>query len=84
LLCTLSACARTTASGVPTSPLDRLSRPEVKPVASSFCSLADPFHWSARDTDASIAQAKAHNAKGVALCGWGRPPAATSDPEPPH
>jgi hypothetical protein len=39
--------------------------------AQGFCDLAKPFYWSSKDTDASIEQAKAHNAIGKAKCGWG-------------
>ncbi len=35
-----------------------------------FCASAAPITWSRADTDATIRQAKAHNAVGVALCGW--------------
>ena len=42
---------------------------QIKPMA--FCSLAEPIYWSGKDTDATIKQAKAHNAVGKAVCGWG-------------
>ena len=35
-----------------------------------FCESARPIAWSSKDTDETIKQAKAHNAVGVALCGW--------------
>jgi hypothetical protein len=37
----------------------------------SFCAVAKPILWSARDTDETIVQAKEHNAVGIKLCGWG-------------
>jgi hypothetical protein len=36
----------------------------------SFCAVAKPILWSARDTDETIRQAKEHNAVGATLCGW--------------
>ena len=35
----------------------------------SFCIIAKPIPWSARDTDDAILPAKEHNAAGKALCG---------------
>lgn len=37
----------------------------------SFCLIAKPIYWSAKDTDETIKQAKEHNSVGVKLCGWG-------------
>lgn len=56
---TLTGCATTTGSGEPTT--SRLT----------FCAGARPFLWSAKDTEKSIVQAKAHNRVGVDNCGWG-------------
>ena len=36
----------------------------------SFCAVAKPILWSARDTDETIAEVKEHNAVGAVLCGW--------------
>ena len=36
----------------------------------SFCAIAKPIVWSARDTDATIEQVKEHNAVGATLCKW--------------
>lgn len=58
-LIALTGCATTTASVGPTTS------------SLAFCDGARPFFWSGRDTIASIKQAKAHNAVGVAACGWG-------------
>jgi hypothetical protein len=55
----LQACAAMTDSGVPIEG------------HASFCDVAKPILWSVRDTDATIAQVKEHDAVGVALCGWG-------------
>ena len=51
----LQACATTTDSSDTTD---------------SYCAIAHPFLWSAKDTDETIRQAKEWNARGVALCGW--------------
>lgn len=52
LPCILTACVTTTASVAPTS----------------FCQVAKPIYWSAKDTDETIGQAKSHNAAWKALC----------------
>lgn len=57
-LLSLSGCATTTGSSGPTSP----------PVVDSFCALAKPIYWSAKDTDETIAQAKEHNAVWKSRC----------------
>lgn len=36
----------------------------------ALCEAFQPLAWSARDTDETIQQAKAHNAVGVRVCGW--------------
>lgn len=36
----------------------------------ALCDQFKPIQWDVPDTDSTIAQAKAHNAVGVALCGW--------------
>jgi hypothetical protein len=59
LLPGLSACETMMASGE-TSTLG----------AASFCELAQPIHWSKRDTDETIIEVKAHNAIGVKFCAW--------------
>ena len=53
---TLSGCATTTGSNGATS---------------VFCASAKPIQWDDADTDETIRQAKAHNAVGKKLCGWG-------------
>lgn len=58
---TLSACETLTGS-VATEP---------EPGADTYCRIAKPITWSVDDTDATIREVKAHNATGVALCGWG-------------
>lgn len=35
-----------------------------------FCEVAQPITWSVNDTDQTIAEIKAYNAVGIALCGW--------------
>lgn len=54
----LTACATTTASVAPTEP----------PPKPSACAVFSPIYWSAKDTDDTIKQAKAHNAAWKALC----------------
>ncbi len=54
----LTGCSTTTASSVPT---DRVA-----------CGAFRPIYWSGRDTPATVAQVKEHNAAGKALCGWER------------
>lgn len=39
----------------------------------ALCDQFKGIGWSVEDTDSTIAQAKAHNAVGAALCGW-KPP----------
>lgn len=59
-LLTLAACAT----------LGTSSHGKTEP--SSFCLLAKPIRFSARnDTLETIAQVKEHNAVGKKLCGWG-------------
>ena len=58
LFLSLAACATTTGSGGPTEPAPR----------ATFCAAAKPIYWSARDTDATIAAVKAHNAAWAGLC----------------
>lgn len=57
LLATLTGCATTTGSSVPTD---------------VSCKAFGPIYWSAKDTDRTIAQVREHNASGKALCGWGK------------
>lgn len=57
---TLSACGHLTGS-VGTEPVRG---------AETFCAIAQPITWSARDTDQTIREVKSHNATGVALCRW--------------
>lgn len=47
--------------------------PDVSVDAARFCRTAEPIRWSKRDTAETVRQAKIHNAKGVAICNWGRP-----------
>jgi len=68
LLASLTACATTTAGSGPTDVLTSLTSPKVEAVESSFCAVAKPILWSAKDTDETIRQAKAHNAVFRALC----------------
>jgi hypothetical protein len=37
---------------------------------SALCDQFKAIRWVEADTDATIAQAKSHNAVGVRLCGW--------------
>jgi hypothetical protein len=48
--------------------------PDVTPPAARFCQTAAPIRYSARDTAETRLQARQHNAKGTALCGWGKRP----------
>lgn len=41
-------------------------------VGATFCQIAQPIYWSAKDTRRTKEQADAHNAVGKRLCGWGR------------
>jgi hypothetical protein len=52
----LTSCATTTGSDAPTE---------------SFCALAKPIHWSAKDTDETIIEVKEHNAVWKKYCGGG-------------
>lgn len=36
----------------------------------TFCLVAKPITWSAKDSDGTIAEVKSHNAVGKELCGW--------------
>jgi hypothetical protein len=36
----------------------------------TFCQVAKPFYWSAKDTRSTKEQADTWNRKGKALCGW--------------
>lgn len=38
----------------------------------SFCDVARPLTWSAADSDETLRGIRAHNARGVELCGWGQ------------
>ncbi|MDQ0509760.1 hypothetical protein [Ancylobacter amanitiformis] len=38
----------------------------------AVCESFRPVLWSEADTDETIRQAKANNAVGAAICGWGR------------
>ncbi|KMO15442.1 hypothetical protein QR78_21510 [Methylobacterium indicum] len=46
--------------------------PEIKVDAARWCEVARPITYSSRDTPETRRQVRAHNAKGVAACGWGR------------
>ena len=71
LLLILNACATMTGSSARTD----------LPAPVTFCMIAKPFYWSARDTDQTITQAREWNAAGKALCGWGtKSPDAGSAP----
>lgn len=37
-----------------------------------FCLIAKPIIWFSTDNPITIAGVKEHNAKGAALCGWGK------------
>ena len=56
-ICGLTACATTTGSSGPSLAEEKVS----------FCAVAEPFFWASADTDATIVQAKKHNAVGKAL-----------------
>lgn len=58
---TLNGCASLTGSGVTEPPVVG---------ANTFCAIAKPITWSARDTDETIRGVKEHNAVGIRLCGW--------------
>lgn len=38
----------------------------------AICDQFRPLRWSDKDTDETIRQAKANNAVGKAICGWGK------------
>lgn len=40
--------------------------------AARFCQTAVPITYHSSDTAATRRQIRAHNARGVAICGWGR------------
>lgn len=65
LLLTQTGCARTTASS------GLIETPPPALLQASFCEVAEPIGWSARDTDQTIKQVKQFNAVGTELCGWG-------------
>ena len=46
--------------------------PEIQVDAARFCETATPITYSAKDSSETRRQIRAHNAKGVAVCGWGR------------
>ncbi|KMO33305.1 hypothetical protein VQ02_21155 [Methylobacterium variabile] len=46
--------------------------PEIQADAARFCQTARPITYSTRDTPETRRQVRAHNARGVAVCGWGR------------
>ena len=58
LLLTLPACATMMGSNVPVE----------APAVDSFCAIAKPISWVDADTDATIADVKAHNAVWKRLC----------------
>lgn len=58
---TLTGCVTTTGSAGRTSTSGK----------ASFCAVAEPIYWSAKDTEKTIAQVKEHNAVGKQLCKWG-------------
>ena len=53
-LVTLTSCATTTVSAVPTDKV--------------YCAVAQPIYWSKNDTDKTIAQVKEANAAWKAIC----------------
>lgn len=48
------------------------SAPDVQVDAARFCRTAAPITYSAKDTPETRRQVRAHNAKGVAACDWGK------------
>jgi len=54
-LSALTACVQTTGSSA---------------TEKALCRSFRPILWSGGDTDRTIHEVKAHNAVGVALCGW--------------
>jgi hypothetical protein len=71
LLASLTACAPRMSSSVGTDPLGGA---DLRLAPSSYCMIAKPIFWSAKDTDETLKQIKAANAVWKSLC---------SD-EPPH
>lgn len=65
---TLVGCATLTNSNGPTK-----VSPKPEPVQSSYCLVAKPIYWSAKDTDDTIRQIKEHNAVWKELCGDKKP-----------
>lgn len=69
---TLSGCAtmtgsdETNRSDARVGAVTRIEKSDRRPLV--FCGAVDPIRWSLKDTDATIAQAKALNAKWRALC----------------
>lgn len=57
-----ASCVTTTDLSVPT---DRVA-----------CGAFQPIFWSGKDTPATVAAVKEHNAAGKAICGWGKSSAA--------
>lgn len=53
-----ASCVTTMASNVPT---DKVA-----------CASFQPIYWSGKDTTATVAAVKEHNAAGKAICGWGK------------
>ncbi len=68
LMLSLAGCETMTGSKE-TSPaaLTRLEKSDRRPVL--LCGAIDPIRWSPRDTDSTILQSKAHNARWRVLCG---------------
>lgn len=46
--------------------------PEVQVDAARFCQAARAITYSSRDTPETRRQIRQHNARGVAVCGWGK------------
>lgn len=46
--------------------------PEIQVDAARFCETARPITYSSRDTPETRQQVRAHNARGVAVCRWGK------------
>lgn len=44
------------------------------PPAQTFCQIAEPQTWSAKDTRRTKEQVDRHNRVGKKLCGWGARP----------
>lgn len=60
----LASCATMTGSGGIEAPPDFKS--------ASFCTLAKPISWSAKDTAETVGQIKQHNAVWTTLCQGGK------------